>query len=314
MSQFDVRECAVRLRPWIIKTPLVENEYLSDQVGKKVYLKLENMQRTGAFKFRGAMNYMLTLDKSLAGKGVITASSGNHGLGMSLSGKLVGLKCTVVMPETAPLVKQNKAKGYGASVILHGSCYDEAQEHARVLADREGYAYVPSFNHPAIIEGQGTVMKEIHDELPEADVFLAPVGGGGLISGMLLAAEQLEVKGKIVGVEPYGAACMTASLQAGRLVTLENMATIADGVAVRTPGSLNYELVNRFNPMMLGVSDDEVVAAQKLLLQEAKLIVETAGAVPVAALLKDSPAPEVKAVVCVISGANVDLSYLKKVM
>ena len=314
MTNFDIKACAKRLEPWIIRTPLVEVEALSERVGKKVFLKLESLQRTGAFKFRGAMNYMLTLDAAGAERGVITASSGNHGLGMSLGGKLRGIKCTVVMPVSAPLSKQQRAKDYGASLVLHGNDYDEAQQHAQQLAEQHGYTYVPSFNHRAIIEGQGTILGEILSDLPQADMIVAPVGGGGMLAGLLVAHEQANVKAAIVGVEPTGAASMQAALAAGQVTTLPTMQTIADGVAVRTPGNLNLEIISRFAPTMWQVTDADILAAQKLLLQESKIIVETAGAVSVAGLLAADLPAEVKTVVCVISGANLDLSSLAELL
>lgn len=310
MTNFDIKECAKRIGPWIIKTPLVEIEALSERTGKKIYLKLESMQRTGAFKFRGAMNYMLTLDPEEAKRGVITASSGNHGLGMSLGGKLKGVKCTVVMPVSAPLTKQERAKAYGATLVLHGTDYDEAQQHAQELAGQHGYTYVPSFNHPAIIEGQGTILNEILSELPQVDMVVVPVGGGGILAGLLVAKEQAGASAEIVGVEPVGAASMQTSLEAGQLTTLAAMDTIADGVAVRTPGSLNLEIISRCHPSMWQISDDQILAAQKFLLCETKLVVETAGAVSVAGLLAAQLPEEIKTVVCVISGANLDLSSL----
>ncbi len=308
---FKVAQAARRLQSHIIKTPLVEIEALSERTGKRVFVKLESLQRTGAFKFRGAMNYMLTLAQDEADKGVITASSGNHGLGMSLAGMLRGLSCTVVMPESAPEVKQRRARQYGATVILAGTCYDEAQEHAKLLAAERSLTYVPSFNHPAIIAGQGTILKEIMEELPDTEVVLAPVGGGGLISGLLLARDEYGFSPALVGVEPVNAACMQASVANGKLTTLSHMSTVADGVAVRTPGHLNFAMVERFNPQLVRVSDASILAAQKFLLQEAKLIVETAGAVPVAALLSGLLQTEAKTIVCVVSGANLDLSYLR---
>lgn len=314
MADFDIQACAKRLEPWIIKTPLVEVEALSQRTGKKVYLKLESLQRTGAFKFRGAMNYMLSLGEAEAERGVITASSGNHGLGMSLGGKLRGIKCTVVMPVSAPLTKQERAKGYGATLVLHGNDYDEAQQYAQKLAEEHGYTYVPSFNHRAIIEGQGTIFNEIVKELPQVDMVVAPVGGGGMLAGLLIAREQSGMDVEIVGVEPTGAASMQASLAAGRQTTLPTMQTIADGVAVRTPGSLNFEIISRFNPPMWQVSDEGILAVQKLLLQESKLIVETAGAVSVAGLLAANLPAEIETVVCVISGANLDLANLAKLI
>lgn len=310
MTSFDIKECAKRLEPWIIKTPLVEVEALSERTGKKVYLKLENLQRAGAFKFRGAMNYMLTLDEEEAKLGVITASSGNHGLGMSLGGKLRGIKCTVVMPVSAPLTKQERAKAYGAALVLHGSDYDEAQQYAQSLAEQQGYTYVPSFNHQAIIEGQGTILNEILNELPQVDMVVAPVGGGGMLAGLLVAKEQAKATAEVVGVEPVGAASMQASLAAGQITTLATMNTIADGVAVRTPGNLNLEIISQFNPSMWQITDADILSAQRLLLHETKLIVETAGAVSVAGLLAAQLPAEVETVVCVVSGANLDLSSL----
>lgn len=303
---FDVKACAERLQPWVIRTPLVEIESLSEMTGRRIYLKLESLQRSGSFKFRGAMNYMLKLGEADASRGVITASSGNHGLGMSLSGKLCGIKCTVVMPTSAPLIKQNKAKRYGAELVLHGTCYDDAQEYAQELAARAGYAYVPSFNHPAIIEGQGTILDEILTDLPQTDMVLVPVGGGGMLAGLLLAKAQLASAVEVVGVEPWGADCMTASLREGRLMTTSDMHTIADGVAVRTPGNLNLEIAQRYRPEMCCISDEQIRQAQRILLQEAKLLVETAGAVPVAGLLSRQLPDQVRHVVCVVSGANVD--------
>lgn len=314
MTNFDIQACANRLEPWIIKTPLVEVEALSQRVGRKVYLKLESLQRTGAFKFRGAMNYMLTLPEAEAERGVITASSGNHGLGMSLGGKLRGVKCTVVMPVSAPMTKQERAKAYGATLVLHGNDYDEAQQYAQMLAEQHGYTYVPSFNHRAIIEGQGTIFNEIVRDLPQVDMIVVPVGGGGMLAGLLIAREQGAAGVEIVGVEPTGAASMHASLVAGQQTTLPTMQTIADGVAVRTPGNLNLEIVSRFNPPLWQVSDEDILAAQKLLLQESKLIVETAGAVSVAGLLAAQLPAEIETVVCVVSGANLDLANLAKLM
>lgn len=310
MTSFDIRQCAKRIDPWIIKTPLVEIEALSERTGKKVYLKLESLQRTGAFKFRGAMNYMLALDEEEAKRGVITASSGNHGLGMSLGSKLKGVKCTVVMPVSAPVTKQERAKAYGATLVLHGADYDEAQQHAQQLAERHGYIYVPSFNHRAIIEGQGTILNEILGELPQVDMVVAPVGGGGLLAGLLVAKEQAQATAEIVGVEPVGAASMQASLAAGQATSLVTMDTIADGVAVRTPGNLNLEIISQFTPRMWQVTDIDILAAQKLLLRETKLIVETAGAVSVAGLLAAQLPAEIETVACVVSGANLDLSSL----
>jgi len=308
---FNVDAAKKRLKPWIIKTPLVENEFLSNKVGKKVFLKFESMQRTGAFKFRGAMNYMLKLNKEEAAKGVITASSGNHGLGMSLSGKLNNIDCTVVMPVNAPKSKQKRAKEYGARVILHGQCYDDAQEYAKKISIEENLSYVPSFNHPDIIEGQGTILEEILKEQPDVDMVVVPVGGGGMLAGLLVAKDELKANCEIVGVEPVGANGMTQSLKEKCLTTINDMKTVADGVAVRTPGNLNFEIANKYNPTILNVTDREIISTQKQLLRESKIIVETAGGVSIAGVLHNNLPESVKKIACVISGANLDLYQLK---
>ncbi|MFP4457018.1 MAG: threonine/serine dehydratase [Clostridia bacterium] len=309
---FDILAAQKRLSPWIIKTPLVENEFLSKKTGKKVFLKLESMQRTGAFKFRGAMNYMIKLDKEEAKKGVITASSGNHGLGMSLSGKLNGVNCTVVMPTNAPKSKQKRAKEYGAKVILKGLCYDDAQEHAKELAKENNLSYVPSFNHQDIIEGQGTILAEIIQDQPDVDMVIVPVGGGGMLAGLLVAKEQLGVTCDVVGVEPFGACGMKQSLELGKVTTVENMNTLADGVAVRTPGDLNFSIAKKYMPKLLNTTDEQILKTQELLLKQSKIIVETAGGVSVSGILNNILPDEVKVIVCVISGANLDLIQLKE--
>jgi len=308
---FNVQAAKKRLSPWIIKTPLVENEFLSNKTGKKVYLKFESMQRTGAFKFRGAMNYMLKLSDEESKKGVITASSGNHGLGMSLSGKLNDISCTVVMPVNAPKSKQKRAKEYGARVILRGQCYDDAQEFAKQISIEENLSYVPSFNHPDIIEGQGTILEEILTEQPDTDMIVVPVGGGGMLAGLLVAKEELKAKCKIVGVEPIGANGMTKSLKENILMTISDMNTIADGVAVRTPGDINFEIAKKYKPIMLNVDDSHIIKTQKDLLKESKIIVETAGGVSIAGVLYNELPKNVKKIACIISGANLDLSQIK---
>lgn len=309
---FDVMLAKERLKPWIIKTPLVENEFLSAQTGKKVFLKLESMQRTGSFKFRGAMNYMLKLLKNEASKGVVTASSGNHGLGMSLSGKLNKVKCTVVMPTNAPIFKQEKAKEYGARVILAGLCYDEAQDYGKIFAQKEGLTYVPSFDHRDIIEGQGTILPEILLEEPDVDAIFVPVGGGGMLAGLLVAKEQLGAKCKIIGVEPVGASGMQESLKKGKITAILDMNTIADGVAVKSPGKINFAIANKYKPLLLSVTDKQIAKTQELLLKQSKIIVETAGGVSIAGMLYNELPKNNRKVVCVVSGANFDLPQIKE--
>jgi len=306
MYKTDVVECSGRLAPYIFRTPLVESEALSELVGRKVYLKLETFQKTGAFKFRGAMNRLLTLDEAMKKNGVVTASSGNHGLGMSLGSKILGIKCTVAMPLRAPEVKQQRAKRYGSEVVLHGDTYDEAAEYAKKLAKETNRTYVPSFNDPAIIEGQGTILKEILDEVPDTGLVVAPIGGGGLVAGLLSARAQLKPDLRIVGAEPTGAASMKAALEAGKPVTLDRLDTIADGVAVKTAGDITFAVISRRNPEIVVVTDDEIKECQRLLITAAKVIAEPAAAVSVAALRRLPKEDLPEKVACVITGANVD--------
>lgn len=311
INGYNVIECAKNLKLYTIRTPLVESEVLSDLFGIPIYLKLETFQRTAAFKFRGAMNYLLKLSPEERQAGVITASSGNHGLGMALGSKLLGIKCTVVMPIKAPLTKQQKAQKYGSRVLLYGNSYDEAACCAESLAKDEGAMYVPSFNHPAIIEGQGTILCEIIEDLPEVQNVVAPVGGGGLLAGLLVAKEELGVETRIVGVEPEGAACMQAAVCNGKPVTLPFIDTIADGAAVRTAGDITFDIVYSRRPTIITVEDVQIEDVQRILITEAKVLAEAAGALSVAGL---SGLEEIlnhsRNVVCIVSGANIDQSEL----
>ncbi len=316
MYQFDVAKCAHKLKPYIFKTPIIESETLSEAVGTRVFLKLESFQKTGAFKFRGAMNYLLSLSKKEKEKGVITASSGNHGLGMSLGSQILGVDCTVVMPTRAPLIKQERAKRYGAKVLLYGDTYDDAAKYAESLGKQKDLSYVPSFNNYAIMEGQGTILAEILEELQDVQLVIAPIGGGGLISGLLIACDQFKTDLKVYGAEPVGAASMKASVDAGKLVALKEMKTIADGVAVESVGDLTFDVVNTKRPRIIEVSDADILKTQKMLLTEAKVLAESAAAVSVAALLRLSENAEKlpEKLVCVISGGNTDTESLQALL
>lgn len=311
---FNIERCQKRLQPYIYRTPLVQSEILSEMTNKNVYLKLESFQKTGAFKYRGSLNYLLTLPPEEAKYGVMTASSGNHGLGMSLGARLLGYGCAVVMPSHAPIVKQERARNYGAEVILYGESYDDAANYAQCLAQERGWAYVPSFNHPAIIEGQGTILWEIKEQLPSTQLIITPIGGGGIVAGLLQANEQLGTGYHIWGVEPEGAACMHASLRAGRQVTLDKLETYADGVAVRTPGDITFAVVQYYRPELFTVSEDHIKEAQMLLLTKAKVVAEPAAAVAIAGLLNRELPKEIENIVCVITGANVDEKGLRHLL
>jgi len=219
-----------------LETKLVYSDYFSAQSGNKVYLKPENMQFTGAYKLRGAYYTMSTLTKEERDRGLITASAGNHAQGVAYAAKCYGAKATIVMPTTTPLMKVNRTKSYGAEVVLYGDVYDEACAKAYELAEEKGYTFIHPFDDLRVATGQGTIAMEIFKELPLVDYILVPIGGGGLATGVSTLAKMLNPKIKVIGVEPAGAACMKASLEAGKVTTLPGVSTIADGTAVKTPG------------------------------------------------------------------------------
>ncbi|HHY94930.1 MAG TPA: pyridoxal-phosphate dependent enzyme [Firmicutes bacterium] len=313
----DVVEARRRLGREVVRTPLVSPEALCRRLGTQVWLKLENLQRTGAFKFRGALNCVLRLltDRSSVPLKLVTASSGNHALGMSLAAKLTGACITVVMPEGAPLIKQKKARDYGAKVVLHGQAYDDAQTYARRLADNSRAVYVPSFNHPDIMAGQGTIALELLEDLPDPDVVLFPIGGGGLAAGMAVVFRALRPCTRLVGVQAEGAASMKASLEAGYPVALASVCTVADGIAVRSPGDLTFEVVKDLVDEVVTVSDKEIMEAVRVLITEASVVPEPAAAAAVAALLAGKVrVKEGTRVVAVLTGGNVDARLLRAVL
>ena len=289
------------LRP----THLIHSPYLSKLSGNNVYLKPENMQVTGAYKIRGAYYKISTLSEEEKARGLITASAGNHAQGVAYAATAAGVKATIVMPTTTPLVKVNNTKDYGGNVILHGEVFDDAAELAAQLAEEQGLTYVHPFNDPVLATGQGTIAYEIFQDLPDVDTILIPIGGGGLAAGVSTLSKLLNPSVEVIGVEPTGAASMKASLEAGQVVTLPTASTIADGVAVKTPGDKVFPYVQKNVDRVLALEDDELVEAFLDVMERHKMVVENAGLLTVAALrhLK----PEGKNVVCVLSGGNMDV-------
>lgn len=287
------------------ETKLVYSEYFSDMTGNKVYFKPENMQYTGAYKVRGAYYKISTLTEEEKEKGLITASAGNHAQGVAYAAQAAGVSATIVMPTTTPLVKVNNTKDYGAKVVLHGETFDDAAELAAKLSEEEGLTYVHPFNDPAIATGQGTISYEIFQDLPDVDVILVPIGGGGLATGVSTLAKLLNPNVTVIGVEPSGAASMKASLDAGHVVTLDRVETIADGVAVKTPGDQIFPYIQKNIDDIITIPDDELVDAFLDMMEKHKMIVENAGLLPIAALshLKCRG----KNVVPVLSGGNMDV-------
>lgn len=295
------------------ETKLVYSEYFSAQTGNKVWFKPENMQYTGAYKVRGAFYKISTLTEEQRRKGLITASAGNHAQGVAYAAKIYGCKAIVVMPATTPLIKINRTKGYGAEVVLHGDVYDEACEYALKLAEEEGYTFIHPFDDYDVAIGQGTIAMEIVKELPTVDYILVPIGGGGLASGVSTLAKLLNPKIKVVGVEPAGACCMTESLTAGHVVTLPSVNTIADGTAVKTPGSKIFPYIQEnLEDEIILIDDQELIGAFLDMIENHKMIVENSGLLTVAAL-KHLDVTK-KKIVSVLSGGNMDVITLSSVV
>ena len=294
------------------ETKLIYSDYFSIQTGNKVYLKPENMQLTGAYKLRGAYYKISTLSDEERSRGLITASAGNHAQGVAYAAKCYGVKAVIVMPTTTPLIKVNRTKGYGAEVVLYGDVYDEACAHAYELAEKNGYTFVHPFDDLDVATGQGTIAMEIIKELPLVDYILVPIGGGGLATGVSTLAKLLNPKIKIIGVEPAGANCMQESIKAGKVLTLDQVNTIADGTAVKTPGTKIFPYVSKNLDDIITVEDEELVVAFLDMVENHKMIVENSGLLTVAALkhlnLKN------KKVVSILSGGNMDVITMSSVV
>lgn len=295
-----------------LETKLVYSDFLSTQTGNKVYLKPENMQFTGAYKVRGAYYAMSTLTDEQRGKGVITASAGNHAQGVAYAAKCYGVKATIVMPTTTPLMKVNRTRSYGAEVVLFGDVYDEACAKAYELAEEKGYTFIHPFNDLTVATGQGTIAMEIFKELPLVDYILVPIGGGGLATGVSTLAKLLNPKIRVIGVEPAGANCMQESLKAGKVVTLPKVSTIADGTAVKTPGDKLLPYIKQNLDDIITVEDAELVVAFLDMVENHKMVVENSGLLTVAAL-KHLPVKD-KKVVSILSGGNMDIITMSSVV
>mgnify|MGYP004628898347 CR=1 FL=1 len=305
-------EAAEKVKEATLPTNLVYSEYFSSQTGNKVYLKPENMQYTGAYKVRGAYYKISTMSEEARQKGLITASAGNHAQGVAFAAKKYGVKATVVMPTTTPLIKVNRTKGYGAEVILYGNVYDEACEYAIKLAEEKGLTFVHPFDDLDVATGQGSIAMEIIKELPTVDYILVPIGGGGLATGVSTLAKLLNPNIKVIGVEPAGANCLQESIKAGKVVTLPSVSTIADGTAVKTPGSKLFPYLQKNLDDIITVPDEDLIVAFLDMVENHKMIVENSGLLTVAALkqldVKD------KKIVSILSGGNMDVITMSSVV
>lgn len=305
-------EASERVKEVVLPTNLIYSEYYSMQTGGKIYFKPENLQYTGAYKVRGAYYKISTLSEEEREKGLVTASAGNHAQGVAYAAKIYGVKATIVMPKTTPLIKVNRTKSYGAEVVLYGDVYDEACQHALKLAKEEGATFVHPFDDEVVATGQGSIAMEIIKELPTVDIILVPIGGGGLACGVSTLAKLLNPNIKVIGVEPAGAACMKASLKEGHVVTLSGVNTIADGTAVQTPGSNIFQYIQKNVDDIITVEDKDLIINFLDMVENHKMVVENSGLLSVAALKQlDCKG---KKVVSVLSGGNMDVITMSSVV
>lgn len=312
ISMDDIHLAEQRLSSVLTKTELIASPVFSAESGNRVFIKPENLQVTGSFKIRGAYYKISKLSDIDRDKGIVASSAGNHAQGIGYAAQLLGVKSTVVMPATTPIIKVEATRRYGAKVLLYGDNYDEAYKKARELEAEHDYIFIHPFDDLDVIAGQGTLALEILKELHDVDEILVPIGGGGLISGLAFAAKMLKPSIKIVGVEPEGASCIKHSLEKNRLVTLDKVDTIADGAAVRTPGSFTFEMIKKYVDEVITVSDFDIIESILLLIEKHKLITEGAGALSLAGLKKLQSKD--KNVVCLVTGGNIDISTISAII
>ncbi len=312
MTLDKFEEASERVKEVILPTNLIYSEYYSAQTGAKVYFKPENMQYTGAYKVRGAYYKISTLSEEERAKGLITASAGNHAQGVAYAAKIFGVKAVIVMPTTTPLIKVNRTKSYGAEVVLHGDFYDDACAYAMKLAEENGYTFVHPFDDEVVATGQGSIAMEIFKELPTVDIILVPIGGGGLACGVSTLAKLLNPNITVIGVEPAGANCMQVSLKNGEVTSLPGVSTIADGTAVKTPGSNIFPYIQKNIDDIITVDDHDLIVNFLDMMENHKMVVENSGLLTVAALKKLDIRG--KKVVSILSGGNMDVITIASVV
>jgi len=302
---YEFMEARERLGTVIVKTKLIHSSVFSEETGNEVYIKPENLQRTGSFKIRGAYNKISKLTEEEKKKGVIASSAGNHAQGVALAAQKLGIKAVIVMPKHTPLIKVEATRKYGAEVILSGEVYDEAFQKAKELQEKEGYIFIHPFDDEDVIEGQGTIALEVLEELPDTDIIMVPLGGGGLISGVAAAAKMKNPQIKIVGVEPEGAASALKSIEKGKVIELKEASTIADGAAVKRIGNIDFDYIKKYVDEIITVSDYELMEAFLLLVEKHKIVAENAGILSVAGLKKLKE--KGKKIISILSGGNIDV-------
>ncbi len=307
----DIRDAAKRIKPFARRTPVETCGMLDELAGRSVFLKCENLQKVGAFKFRGACNAVMGLDDDEASRGVVTHSSGNHAQALALAAKTRGIKATIVMPRDAPRVKRAGVEGYGATVVECEPTQEARERNARAIVERDGATFISPYDDNRIIAGQGTTYLELHEQVAELDALIVPLGGGGLLSGMSIAARALNPEIRIIGVEPALADDAAESLRTGRIVPQRPPRTIADGLRTSL-GTLTFPIIQRHVDEVVSVSDEAIICAMHLIWERAKLVVEPSAVVGVAAVLQDDfkARSGMKRTAVVLSGGNLDLSQL----
>lgn len=307
----DIELAAQRLRPVLHHTELDMSSTFSEMTGGQIYLKCENRQKTGSFKIRGAGNKIAAIAERGEVKSVVASSAGNHAQGVALAAKNFGIPATIVMPASAPIAKVQATQGYGAKVVLSGDCYDDAYAKACEICREEGATFLHPYNDLEVIAGQGTLGLEILSDLPTADVVIVPAGGGGLLAGVAACIKQINPRIRVIGVQAEGADAIARSFREKRYISTDDVSTIADGIAVKSPGDITVELINRYADDVVTVSDIEISEAILMLMERCKQIVEPSGATPVAAVLKGKVDVRGKKVVCLLSGGNIDVSFIQ---
>lgn len=314
MDHKDVEKAAHRLKNVIHNVQVTSSQTFSEMSDCALYLKCENRQKTGSFKVRGAYNKLAILKERENVKDVIASSAGNHAQGVAFASKCLGINATIVMPKSTPIAKVQATSGYGANVVLAGDCYDEAYAKAVELQKEKGATFIHPFNDEDVIAGQGTIAYEIFHDLPNVDMIVVPAGGGGLLSGIATYVKAINPRVQVVGVQAEGANAIVQSFAKKEHVTSDKVNTIADGIAVLNPGDKTVELINQYVDQMVTVSDDEIAATILLLLEREKQVVEPSGAASLAAVLNKKIDTKGKRVVCVLSGGNIDVSFIHKVV
>ena len=307
----DIELAAQRLRPVLHHTELDMSSTFSEMTGGQIYLKCENRQKTGSFKIRGAGNKIAAIAERGEVKSVVASSAGNHAQGVALAAKNFGIPATIVMPASAPIAKVQATQGYGAKVVLSGDCYDDAYAKACEICREEGATFLHPYNDLEVIAGQGTLGLEILSDLPTADVVIVPAGGGGLLAGVAACIKQINPRIRVIGVQAEGADAIARSFREKRYISTDEVSTIADGIAVKSPGDITVELINRYADDVVTVSDIEISEAILMLMERCKQIVEPSGATPIAAVLKGKVDVRGKKVVCLLSGGNIDVSFIQ---